>query len=300
VSELERRYRRLLDLYPRDHREQHGEEMLGVLVTGAGDRKRPGARDTADLLWGALRLHVRRAFAVDPGEVLAIVSLLGPVAMLAGAATSLRELAWWARAQSLPPYGLVPDAPFWVVWSVVAVLAALGRRRSAAVGAWLGATGLALAAIDSVNRWQWQEGRAGWLVLGGLTAVALTVSPGPVSGRALAGRAPVAVMAGAVLLAVGLGVLGNGQSVAEAEVPLVLAIGAFAAAGFRTRNGRRAALALLVPVMTMLLAAVADETGLRLAGSVRLLVFFGLPVVVLLLVVGLGKAVRRHRDEPVT
>jgi len=108
VSGVERRYRLLLALYPRDHRDHKGEEMLGVLLAAAGDRSRPGWREYADLLWGAARLHLRRVVAadgsVDPRDVLAIVSLLAPMALLAGATTGLHELAWWVRAGALGDY----------------------------------------------------------------------------------------------------------------------------------------------------------------------------------------------------
>ena len=40
-ARLERRYRRLLGLYPRSYREQHGEDMLGVLMADSG---RSGSR----------------------------------------------------------------------------------------------------------------------------------------------------------------------------------------------------------------------------------------------------------------
>ena len=57
---LERRYRRLLRLYPRSYREQHGEDMLGVLMDGAdGTKGRPGFMETLDLLHGALTVHAR-------------------------------------------------------------------------------------------------------------------------------------------------------------------------------------------------------------------------------------------------
>ena len=61
----ERRYRRLLTLYPKDHRREHAEEMVGVLLATAGDA-RSGRRakawalrfgqetaDRADLVVGA-------------------------------------------------------------------------------------------------------------------------------------------------------------------------------------------------------------------------------------------------------
>ena len=305
VSELERRYRRLLALYPRDHRRRHGEEMLDVLVAAAGERTRPGARDTADLLWGALRLHLRRVVAadgdVDPRAVLAIVSLLGPVAILAGATTSLHELAWWVQIREVPPFEQLPDAPVWFVWLAVAVLAVLGRRWPAAVGAWAGTVGLVLLATVSPTSWQWTTAQAGWVLLGALTALALTVSPGPARGRELAGRWPVAVMAGTVLVFVGLGVLGYGGTIAGWAGLVVLVIGAVAAAGVTSRNGRRAALVLLVPVITTVIAVLVETTlGFRLNESVTALIFFGVPLVVLLAVGGLPRSFRRGPDEPVT
>ena len=36
-SRMEKRYRRLLALYPRDHRREHAEEMVGVLLAADGD-----------------------------------------------------------------------------------------------------------------------------------------------------------------------------------------------------------------------------------------------------------------------
>jgi hypothetical protein len=59
-ARLERRYRRLLGLYPRSYREQHGEDMLGVLMTDADhgkDRSRLSA--ALDLLRGAVLVHTR-------------------------------------------------------------------------------------------------------------------------------------------------------------------------------------------------------------------------------------------------
>ena len=34
-SRMEKRYRRLLALYPKDHRREHAEEMVGVLLAAA-------------------------------------------------------------------------------------------------------------------------------------------------------------------------------------------------------------------------------------------------------------------------
>jgi hypothetical protein len=85
---LEGRYRRLLRMYPADHRRKHQDEMLGVLMTGAhAGQHRPGLADTANLVWGALLIRLRPA---RPGtarplwrDALAVVSVLLPVAFLA-------------------------------------------------------------------------------------------------------------------------------------------------------------------------------------------------------------------------
>lgn len=59
-SQLERRYRRLLALYPRAFRAEHGEEMLTVLMAGArSGRRRPGAGDSVNLAASALLMRVR-------------------------------------------------------------------------------------------------------------------------------------------------------------------------------------------------------------------------------------------------
>jgi hypothetical protein len=68
-----------------------------------------------------------------------------------------------------------------------------------------------------------------------------------------------------------------------------------------SRNGRRAALVLLVPVITTVIAVLVETTlGFRLNESVTALIFFGVPLVVLLAVGGLPRSFRRGPDEPVT
>jgi hypothetical protein len=57
---LERRYRRLLGLYPRRYREQHGEDMLGVLMTDSDKAgERPRASAVLDLIRNAFLVHTR-------------------------------------------------------------------------------------------------------------------------------------------------------------------------------------------------------------------------------------------------
>jgi hypothetical protein len=92
-AQLERRYRRLLALYPRAFRAEHGEEMLAVLLASArSGRRRPGAEDSANLAANALLMRVRlRAPRSTPtvfwavrlmalGAVLELVALVTVVA----------------------------------------------------------------------------------------------------------------------------------------------------------------------------------------------------------------------------
>lgn len=61
-ARLERRYRRLLQCYPRAFRREHEDEMLVVLLACARDgRRRPGVADATNLLWNALRVWLRPA-----------------------------------------------------------------------------------------------------------------------------------------------------------------------------------------------------------------------------------------------
>ena len=81
---LERGYRRLLACYPRSFRRDSEEEVLAVLLATAHDGQgRPGLAESADLIRGAVRMHL--GLSRSPRTVLAAVRLmyLGAVAELA-------------------------------------------------------------------------------------------------------------------------------------------------------------------------------------------------------------------------
>ncbi|MFG1685342.1 hypothetical protein ACGFNP_34635 [Nonomuraea sp. NPDC049269] len=135
MSPLEARYRRLLACYPRDHRARHEEEMISVLLAGARPgQTRPDPADMADLLWGALRVHGRRAFgpASAPAwrDGLALALALWPFLMLA----SVLATEFVVAAEALHNRGLAGVLRL-VPWLVVVALAAgyacrsvVGRR----------------------------------------------------------------------------------------------------------------------------------------------------------------------------
>ncbi|GAB1822644.1 hypothetical protein [Herbidospora sp. RD11066] len=98
MSDLESRYRRLLRLYPRAHRAVHEEEMLGVLMAGA----RPGIAESADLVWGAIRIRFRHAFGPEsaaawrraPGSAGLITMMVLAAEVLSRSMGQLGDLRW--------------------------------------------------------------------------------------------------------------------------------------------------------------------------------------------------------------
>ncbi len=87
-ANLERRYRRLLAWYPRTFRDEHGPEILAVLMACTPDgQRRPGLAQSADLIRGGLWMRLRPRVPRSARTVLAAVRL-----MCAGAAVSTVSL----------------------------------------------------------------------------------------------------------------------------------------------------------------------------------------------------------------
>lgn len=103
-SELERRYRQRLALYPRAYRREHEDEMLAVLMQAAApDQEFPRLAETVDLVRGALRMRFRLGYPY-PGnaarDALAAFSLLAPLLLLG---PSLAALALHLVQAGAPP-----------------------------------------------------------------------------------------------------------------------------------------------------------------------------------------------------
>jgi hypothetical protein len=80
----ERRCRRLLVLYPRAFRREHGDEVLTVLMAGAEDgRWRPGPSEALDLVRCALRMRLSAVSAVRLMYFGAVVELATLVTIVA-------------------------------------------------------------------------------------------------------------------------------------------------------------------------------------------------------------------------
>jgi hypothetical protein len=68
-SRIEKRYRRLLALYPKDHRREHAEEMVGVLLAAAGDAP---VRAPNPAAWA-------RRFGQHTADIADLIGVLAPV-----------------------------------------------------------------------------------------------------------------------------------------------------------------------------------------------------------------------------
>jgi hypothetical protein len=181
---LEGRYRRLLRMYPSAHRRQHQDEMLGVLMTGArAGQHRPGLADAANLTWGALLIRLRPA---RPGtawplwrDALAVVSVLLPLMALAySGLLTVATLATLPAGSPLFNALAGYNAEFLGGWAIVAALALLRLRRTAA----LAATGLliwlAYSIADAPN-WSYIDAPSmRSLCVAGLEIAALLASAG--------------------------------------------------------------------------------------------------------------------------
>jgi hypothetical protein len=199
-ASLERGYRRLLAWYPRGFRAEQGDEMLAVLMAGAGeDQRRPGLLETLDVLRSAvwMRLRSLRAGPENRGwaDGLALFSVLAPVFLVA---VSVLEAAipyhlWLRPAHQLPPLFLanikigglslfsLPGFRVAIIGQVlVAGLALLGLRRLTLIA--MAGTVVWLFAIHSWFPYPLQLLTTSVYLL---EAAALTVSPGPRHGRHL-------------------------------------------------------------------------------------------------------------------
>ena len=171
-AELERRYRRLLRLYPHEFRASRGAEMLGVLMASARDgRTRPAPGDVADIVRESLLMRLRGprggwASALAAFALLAPLFLVLTDILLVAVPYGESQAAWENRIRSakaagaaVPPemlqrfhdggIGLLSQPGFLVFVGghvLVAATVLAGRRRTA-----LAAVGV--AAVADFGNW---------------------------------------------------------------------------------------------------------------------------------------------------
>ena len=243
TSRIEKRYRRLLVLYPKDHRRDHAEEMVGVLLAAAdGDAQvrapKPVAwavrfgrhtADSADLIGGAVRIRgrmllnrIRRArwfsWTVRDqrwSDALAVVSVVAPVLLLVAALTefgipqavagSVSGHPHWRPAATLS----LDDLPLAASAAAVTLLAFLRLRWLAGIGALAAAIGqIAAGAVPAFAGYA-NPAVAFTVLLSCTAAAALLLSPGPDRGLALLTWSGTALVGAGALILGGFSVGGN-------------------------------------------------------------------------------------------
>jgi hypothetical protein len=242
-SRMEKWYRRLLALYPKDHRREHAEEMVGVLLLAAdGDAQvrtpKPVAwalrfgqhtADSADLVGGALRIRGRIALnrlkrahwlswtVRDQrwSDALAVVSVVAPLLLLVAALTEFRIPQAVASSITGHPHweltaslGLA-DLPMAAGAPGVTLLVFLRLRRLAGLGALATAIGQVAAGAVPAFAGYADPAVAFTVLLSGTAAVALLLSPGPDRGLALLTRSGTALVGAAALILGGFTVGGD-------------------------------------------------------------------------------------------
>ncbi|MFG3644253.1 hypothetical protein ACGF3C_28680 [Micromonospora sp. NPDC047762] len=186
-DKLERGYRRLLTVYPWEHRRVYEDEMLAVLLAGARPgQRRPDAADVRNLIGAGLRARLRvgaRGFT-EPSwaDAATVTGLLVGLVLLAFASKTLLDQL--VRAPGLPP-GFAPRGPDLVDWLRVAgwagvcAAALVGWRWLAAGLAWAGVLGWgALVAPQTSGNPTYVVDMLPQLALAVVGAAALTV-PAP-------------------------------------------------------------------------------------------------------------------------
>ncbi|NUW41030.1 hypothetical protein [Nonomuraea rhodomycinica] len=268
MSRLEARYRRLLACYPRDHRALHEEEMIGVLLAGARPgQTRPHPADVADLLWGALRVHGRRAFGPvsasawrdGPAVALALWPFLILISTLATqlllSAESLHNVGLAALRRSTVVL-FVAEAV--VVAALPALAVLLGRR-------WIAVLGVVAFALYSARHPYLLHLDAllfpdhGVVLLAQVAALVIAFLPAAhravrlVPRRAFLAWGPPAVAGLTASKAVvrWVDVLAHQDIVAWKPVPWLVVVALAAGHACRSAVGRRAALILFLPAAAL-------------------------------------------------
>jgi hypothetical protein len=166
MNELQRRYTRLLRLYPRSYLQKRGDEMLATLLDASpGDRKRPTLADTADIAVHATQMRLGLSSDRFTGRVLEVAA--SPGLAIAAAVSFVLFLSTELYALLNHQYGLnlvidgagtsiVPRPHFgpfattgaviYVGWIAITAIALIwpARRRSLAV---FGVVGTVTASI---------------------------------------------------------------------------------------------------------------------------------------------------------
>ena len=179
---LERAYGRLLRWYPAGHQARHADEMLGVLMAGAGSgQRRPGLADSANLIGGAMRIRIRAATTGSAGlwrDALARAGIVLPLAWVLLKLTLVvtGNAPTWSVQAILNPSGLAIYGREYLLPLVVLITVLLGWRRVALAAI------AATVILDTGNLLHYmlafQPSDAASLAVLSIAALALVAAPG--------------------------------------------------------------------------------------------------------------------------
>lgn len=305
---LERGYRRLLACYPRRFRDDHGEELLAVLLASARDgQQRPGLAERADLVRSGLGMRLRPDNSATArqgwSDALAAYSVAGPVLLLLITVTT-------AVLQVV--VAVHPAAMLAWVWPGLCLMLAVEAVIIAPVLAGLRKTALAALVPAAAAPWlvaAWVPGVIWGALPSGITGLgvlvlevtALIVSPGPRHGRRLVHWGHWALILTAVAAAeISTLMVSRGHGLLAALVVMAILVLALNRLGRALRLSRYfllLAAATFYPTAFMVAAA---DLGGRLANDLGnlgtaglLLVLFAGPL--LCAAVAAGSAIRPRR-----
>jgi hypothetical protein len=293
---LEDGYRRLLSLYPRQHRLLYEEEMIAVLMAGAEPgRRRPSPAEWFDLAVSAAAVRFRRAgqaLAAEAWRQAAYAVLLGGSIALLVIGLNRLGLATGVRLR-FGPDGVQPGVVDYlrpVLWALV-VAAALTRFR--VLAALLAVAAAVNEGVRTAAFYDWSPSqvlRTCWL----LTIAGVVV----IAAVALVRAGPVPRPRGLWLLTIGGALAVIGGVADYAWMPLVHRNPAFVEiSGKIVLVGSGTACYAIAAVLALC-------AWLRLPGAVRLrTLVFGVPVLAMLIMVpngfgGFMTSSQRNVDHP--
>lgn len=184
MTALEARCRQLLRIYPRDHRALYEEEMVTVLMSGAGPgRRRPSPADVIDVVRAGLTVRLGRGLLSQRGtgwRDAAAVAALFAALLLAGVGVGRLSIGLAGLAHGDPMRFLGVDGLLLLepvlrssIWLLTAGAALLGRSRAPIVLAMIGV----LVQAGAVGLWAgpepWQALRISWAAALALVTLAL-------------------------------------------------------------------------------------------------------------------------------
>ncbi|GIF98668.1 hypothetical protein [Catellatospora citrea] len=181
-EQLERRYERLLALFPAGHRREYEDEMMGVLMAGAKPRQRyPGLREAVNLVRCAVWLRLGGRGAGSPDRRWAsAAAAFGLVACLMLLTSRLGVVgaevlgAWRIDGRLL----IVPGQWWFAMagWTVAVAFAFTRFRVVAAAGAWVAALSEVAVEVIDYPTWPSHLVEVWWLLVLSIgAALALTV-----------------------------------------------------------------------------------------------------------------------------